>query len=176
MNVNSLVKIALFSAITAVLSQVAIPIGPVPISLGTMAVYLTAVFLSPRDAFLAQCSYLLLGVVGLPVFSNFGSGIGHLMGPTGGFAFSYPFVAFIVALSISKSSGLGINIRLMIKGFGLVIATSLCYLLGIIWFMRVTGMNLSASIPLVLLPFLLGDSIKIVVTLIVSEKVKRSSY
>lgn len=78
---------ALFAALTAVLSQISFPIPftPIVFTMGVMAVYLTAALLPKWNALLAQLVYLLLGAVGLPVFSGFNGGVGAILGPTGGY-------------------------------------------------------------------------------------------
>ncbi len=172
MKTKDLVRIAIFSALTAVLSQVVIPIGVVPISLGTFAVYISAMFLSPKNAFISQSIYLLLGVIGLPVFSNFGSGLGHLVGPTGGFALSYPFVALVSAYVISKSvTKSGKEKPLMIFA-GYILSTIVCYLFGVTWFCYTQDVSFLTALPLVCYPFIPGDLIKIVTCVIIYNRVE----
>ncbi len=90
---------AMFVAITVVFSQISFPIPGTPIvfTMGIMAVMLTGCMLPKGYAFLALLVYLLLGVCGLPVFSSFGSGLGTLLGYTGGFLMTYPIMAFLTA-------------------------------------------------------------------------------
>lgn len=173
MKTNDLVKVALFAALTAILSQVIIPIGLVPISLGTFAVYMCAIFLNPKNAFLSQVIYLLLGVIGLPVFNNFGAGIGHLMGPTGGFAISYPFVALIASSFIYKSRSYDFKVKISLITTGFILATITCYVFGITWFTYVLDMSVSEALPIVAYPFIVPDSIKIVVAIIISYRVEK---
>ncbi len=172
MKTRNLVRIAIFSALTAALSQLVIPIGPVPISLGTFAVYISAAFLSPKNAFISQVVYLILGVIGLPVFSNFGTGIAHLLGPTGGFALSYPFVALISALVISSVKGdLGVGNYFVIFS-GYTVATVICYTFGIVWFSYVVDMTIKEALPLVCYPFIPGDLIKIAISIVIYSRLK----
>lgn len=169
MKTNILVRISFFTALTAVLSQVSIPIGPVPISLGTLAVYLSAVFLKPKDAFIAQFVYLCIGVAGIPVFSNFGGGISYLLGYTGGFAISYPFVAFCAStfVILAKENE---RSKLPILIFGFILATLICYSLGIIWFCYVSSISITSALPIVVLPFIPGDLIKISIVCYIANK------
>ncbi|MFV0498675.1 MAG: biotin transporter BioY [Bacilli bacterium] len=166
MKVNNLTKIAIFSVITAVLSQISINVGFVPFSLGTFAVYLSAVFLNPKDAFLSQIVYLLLGILGLPVFSGFGLGIGHLMGYTGGFAISYPFVAVISSFFIHKYE----NKIIIFVGF--CFATLVCYIFGISWFCYTSGMEFIKALYVVCFPFIIPDLIKIFISITAVGKLK----
>lgn len=169
MNTKSLVRIALFAAITAVLSQVVIPLSFVPISLGTFAVYSCALFLTPKEAMFSQLLYLILGLIGLPVFSNFNSGIVYFVSFTGGFLFSYPFVAYVCAifrkLSVDKKNDLFFVL-------GIIIATVICYIFGVLWFSYIADMNIFAAIKIVVIPFILGDLIKIGIIVYLNKKIR----
>lgn len=169
MNAKSLVRISLFSALTAILSQISIPIGPVPISLGTFAVYLTAVFLTPKEAFYSQVVYLILGIIGIPVFSGFGSGLSHLMGYTGGFAISYPIVAFICSLSVKYYRD---NYNTIILFLGFIFATLVCYLFGVLWFSNVTKIDMFSALYIVVYPFILSDLIKITISIFIAKRIE----
>ena len=96
MKTTKLVTCALFAALTAILSQIAIPIGPVPINLATFSVFFAGALLGAKAGALSQLVYLLLGIVGLPVFSMFRGGPGVLLGPTGGYLAGYVLAAFLV--------------------------------------------------------------------------------
>ena len=78
---------ALLCALCAVLSQIQIPLPPVPLSLSLLAVYLSGALLGPRWGSAAVGCYVALGAVGVPVYAGFASGAGVLFGPTGGFLF-----------------------------------------------------------------------------------------
>ena len=88
-NTRSLTYIAIGAALIAVLSQISIPLGPVPFTLQTMALALLPAVLDGATACAAVGVYLLLGALGLPVFSGFGSGIASIVGPTGGFLWGF---------------------------------------------------------------------------------------
>jgi biotin transporter BioY len=89
---------ALFAALTAAVAwfKIPLPFTPVPITLQTLAVLLSGVMLGSYYGALSMIIYLLLGAIGLPVFAGGGSGIGALLGPTGGYLFSYPIAAFVI--------------------------------------------------------------------------------
>ncbi len=103
----SLAKTAMFTAVIAVLSQIAVPLGftPVPVSLGTLGIFLAAGLLKFPYGIVSVSVYILLGAVGLPVFANFGSGIGTLAGPTGGFILGYLIAAIIIGLILNLNKG-----------------------------------------------------------------------
>ena len=93
--VQMMMLTALMTAVICVLSPFSIPIGPVPVSLSTMAVFLCVYALGLRDGCAAVGLYILLGAFGLPVFSGFSGGIAKLSGPTGGYIIGYLFMAAI---------------------------------------------------------------------------------
>jgi len=97
-----LILTALMTAMTAVGSQIVIPIGTVPLTLQTFAVFLSGMILGPVWGGISQMAYLLLGLFGVPVFAMFTSGIGILAGPTGGFLLAFPFVAFLTGIERGK--------------------------------------------------------------------------
>ncbi|MDD4211819.1 MAG: biotin transporter BioY [Bacilli bacterium] len=93
-------KIALFTSILSIGTVLIppIPIGEINITLQTLIIMICGLLLSPLDAFIAVVLYLLLGIIGLPVFSGFKSGLGVLLGPSGGYLFSFPIASFLISL------------------------------------------------------------------------------
>ena len=89
---------ALFAALTAILSQIAIPIGPVPINLATLAVFIAGGLMGPVWGAVSMIVYVALGAVGVPVFAMFTGGISIIVGPTGG---------YIIAVSYTHLKALG---------------------------------------------------------------------
>ena len=81
----AMVTTAFMAAVTCILAPLSIPIGPVPISLTNLAIYLSLYLLNWKRGTISYCLYLLIGLAGLPVFSGFSGGIGKLAGPTGGY-------------------------------------------------------------------------------------------
>ena len=167
MKLRSVVMCGLMTAVTAVLSQIAIPLpfSPVPVSLGVLAVFLCGGLLSPGEAALSQLAYLLLGVVGVPVFSSFGSGVGKLLGPTGGFLFSYPLMAVVVSFSVKWGfSNRKYMMQTLISVSGMVGAMLVCYACGTAWFCYQQQVSVSAALGMCVIPFLLPDALKIALT------------
>lgn len=97
---RDLALIAVFAALTAVLSFVAIPIGPVPITLQTLAVILAGIILGPWRGFLAVALWVVVGLAGLPVFAGGTGGLATLAGPTVGYLLSFPFAAALAGLLV----------------------------------------------------------------------------
>ena len=101
-NTYQLTATALMAAVLCALASMSITIGIVPISLATFVIYLDAYILGSRMATVSTFIYLLLGLVGLPVYSGFSSGPAKLFGPTGGYLFGYLFLAFISGWFIER--------------------------------------------------------------------------
>ena len=146
---------ALLCALCAVLSQILIPLPPVPISLSLLGVHLSGALLGRRWAAAAVGCYVLLGAVGVPVFAGFSGGVSVLLGPTGGFLFGYILCAWIVGRIARRSSSRRVLLLAMAAG------TLACYALGTAWFSFVSGTNLAGSLSACVLPFIPGDALKI---------------
>ena len=76
---------ALMTALMCALGPLSIPIGPVPISLTNFVIYIAIYLLGTKSGTISYCLYLLIGMVGLPVFSGYSGGLSKLAGPTGGY-------------------------------------------------------------------------------------------
>src|SRR3972149_2239077 len=126
--IKGMVFAALFAALTAAVSPFKIPLGftPVPITLQTLMVLLSGAMLGPYYGALAMILYILVGALGLPVFAGGGSGIGALLGPTGGYLFSY----FIAAFAIGKILQLRKSPRAIDYVVAMVVGTLIIYVLG----------------------------------------------
>ncbi len=167
-SVKHMTLIGLMAALICILGPLALPIGPVPISLATLIVYFTVYVLGMKRALLSCIIYLLLGMVGLPVFSGYTGGLGKLMGPTGGYLIGYLVIAVIAGLFIDKWTS---NYALCI--LGLVLGTAGCYLLGTVWLAYQNHMTFQAALAAGVLPFLIGDSIKIILAAVVGPIIRK---
>ena len=158
---------SLFAALVAVGAFISIPIGPVPIVLQNFFVLLAALLLGPRWGLAAVSVYLLAGICGLPVFAGGTAGIGRIMGPTGGYLLGYLPAVFITAW-ISEKGGrkTWTDIAAMICGSLLV------YGCGVPWLKMVTGMPFSKALMLGMVPFLIGDALKIAAAVPVARAIR----
>lgn len=165
-SVREIVLCGMFAAITAVLSQISIPIGPVPISCSWIAVFLTGLLLPMRPAVLSQLVYLLLGAIGVPVFAGFQSGVARLAGPTGGYLLAYPIMVLIVSAMMKvydkKLGEKPMALRALFLVGALVLPAVVCYASGTAWFTVFSGSSFEKALTLTVLPFLAGDAAKIV--------------
>lgn len=146
---------ALLCAALCVLSQIQIPLPPVPLSLSLLAVHLCGALLGSRWGAAAVSCYVFLGAVGVPVFAGFCGGVSVLFGPTGGFLFGYILCALTVG-RLTKLLGFT-RCTLMIS---MASGTAMCYMLGMAWFSLTTGTGLAGSLSVCVLPFIPGDLVK----------------
>lgn len=156
--VKELAIAAVLTAVTCVLAPISIPIGPVPISLAVFCIFLIGIMLSPHLAVLSVLVYLMLGTVGVPVFSNYECGFQKLIGPTGGFLFAYPFMVLI----ISFSAVLFKRKNIISIGTGMILSLVVMYTFGTVWFVISTGSTIKNALIVCVTPFILVDLLKMV--------------
>lgn len=159
---------ALFSALISVLAYVSIPLPyGVPITGQTFGVMLAGLLLSPLQAFMSVLTFLLLGAVGVPVFSQGRAGVGVLVGPSGGYLVG--FLVGVVVISLlcrKKDSYLRMAVSAIIGGIIVV------YLLGVPWLAHTTGVGIVDKIETGALIFLPGDLIKVILSVFLAKKIK----
>ncbi len=168
--VNDLVYTAIAAALIAVCAWISIP-TVVPFTLQTFGVFLVLSLLGARRGTLAILVYILLGAVGVPVFSGFSGGPGILFGNTGGYIVGF----------LAMGGAYGITVRLMGKSLrseilGLLLGLLLCYTLGTVWFMVVYSrskgaVELGAVLSWCVIPFIIPDLIKLSLALLLSRRI-----
>ena len=164
-------RTALFAAVIALLSPFSIPLGPVPITLSLFAVLLSAVVLDWKQAAAAVAVYILLGVIGLPVFSGGKGGAAVLAGATGGYIWSYILCAVIASLVAGKTCAQGVK-RMLITAAGCVCGVIVCYICGTLQFSAVAGRTFVESLSVCVIPFIIPDLIKCVCASILGTQIK----
>ncbi|MDU5084350.1 biotin transporter BioY [Veillonella sp.] len=169
METRRLTKMALLTALLCVSAWISFPLpfSPVPVIALTLVATLTGLILSPKDAFIVFLVYILLGVIGLPVFAGGTSGIAKFWGPTGGFIISWPFAYTLLSICKGKSKSF-----LSYTWRSIVITIPVVYIFGIAGFMIVTGTPLWAAISAAMIPYLPGDIVKCVVAAWLATKIK----
>lgn len=169
MKVRDIAFIAIATALMCILAPISVPIGIVPITLGTLALYLIGAILGPVKATIAIILYILLGLAGLPVFSGFKSGAAVLTGPTGGFIVGYIPAVFAQSLFTSKFST-----RKSAYVFGILFGTVIIYGFGVAWFLlMVKGKyTFEQAMAACVYPFLIGDSVKLILAVSIGYKLR----
>ena len=154
----AMVVTALMAAVTCILAPLSVPIGPVPISLTNFAIYLSLYLLDWKKGTLSYLIYLLLGLVGLPVFSGFTGGLAKLAGPTGGYIIGFIPMAIIAGIVIDKFTNRGIQIIGMI---------------GTAWFCLQAGYTVGAALAVCVIPFIPADLCKMIIAMIIGPMVRK---
>jgi len=147
---------SMMATLMAVGAYIAIPVGPVPIVLQNLFVMLAALLLGGRWGFISVCVYLLAGAVGLPVFAGGTGGLGKFVGPTGGYLIGFAIAAYLMGTISERGKG-----RVVVDVLAMLVGTIVVYAVGVSWLKVVTGMTFSKAIAVGVLPFLLGDVLKI---------------
>lgn len=158
---------ALMAAVTCVLAPIAIPVGPVPISLTNLVVYFTVFVLGVKAGTGSYCLYVLLGIVGLPVFSGYAGGLGKIAGPTGGYIVGFIFMALIGGFVMEKSRR-----KLIPTMIGWILGTAVDYAMGTAWFVYVANCSIGYALTVCVIPFIIGDVAKIVVGTLLGKAVR----
>ena len=162
MSTRNAAYIAMMAVILCVCSWLTIPFT-VPFTMQTFAVYCALLLLGGRRGLLAIGLYILLGLVGLPVFSGFQGGPGHLLGLTGGYIIGFLFTGLGYLLMESKLRSLGFLPRILLLALDLLP----CYLVGTLWFTAVSRLHGSeigffSALGLCVVPYILPDLLKVV--------------
>ena len=167
--VRDMAFIALFTAMICAVAPISFAIGPIPLSFATLAVYLAVGALGWKNGVISVLLYVALGAMGLPVFTNFEGGFHKIVGVTGGYIIGY----------IPCALAIGIVVEVFRKKFfsyifGMVIGTVLLYTCGTAWFVIQTGNSLAVSLGLCVTPFLIGDTIKIILACMIVPQLQNA--
>lgn len=169
-NTRDMVYIAMFAVLIAVCSWISVP-ATVPFTLQTFGVFVTVGVLGGKRGSLSVLVYLLLGMIGVPMFAGFSGGIGCLLGSTGGYIIGFLFSALVMwgmEMAFGKSR--------FVLVLSMILGLMVCYLFGTIWFMtvyaRTTGaIGVMTALGWCVFPYIIPDGIKIVLAMILCKKV-----
>jgi biotin transport system substrate-specific component len=169
---RSVLLIGLFAAVMAVCAWISVP-APIPFTLQTLAVFLASSLLGGRRALAALAVYVMLGLIGLPVFSRFGAGLGVILGPTGGFILGFFFAVLISSLVVSRFGK-----RPVFMFIGHTLGLLALYAFGTAWY--VLGyqsgqqMGVWAALSACVFPFIIPDMLKISLAILIDRRVERA--
>lgn len=177
---RQLAMCAVMAAVMCVIAPISIPAGVISITGGTLAIYLTAYLLGGKWGAVSTLVYLLVGFVGLPVFSNYMGGAERLLGPTGGYLVGYlPMMLLAgaaVEFTLRRFGGGGRGaavIALLLQFLGMVLATAVLYAFGTAWYCVQAGVGLQKALAACVFPFIPFDLAKIVIALLAGAPVRR---
>ncbi len=169
------ILISLFTAIVAVCSLITIP-APVPFTLQTLGIFCALAVLGGKNGTITIVLYTVLGIVGVPVFSGFSAGPGHLLGATGGYIIGFILCALVYWLVTKLCNN---SPKATISGLSLGLLT--CYITGTLWYAfvylgEISVKSLFSAIIVCIVPFLIPDIIKLIVAVLISKKLQSINY
>ncbi len=172
MKTQQIARAGLCVALLAVSAWISIPLGPVPFTLQTLALALLPAVLDRPAALATVAVYLLLGAVGLPVFSGFSGGIVRIVGPTGGFLWGF-LIGIFVATSLVKvlPSSWSLVTRVLVGDIALLFISYVC---GTAQLMIVASMDIAPALAAAVLPFIIPDAVKLAVGASIGAAVARA--
>jgi len=168
MSTRGMIYASLFGALTAMGALISIPLQPVPVTLQTMFLYLAGSLLGGSLGALSQVIYVILGAIGLPVFSGGKAGLGVFLGPTGGYLVGFIAAAFVTG-KIGRSRP---DAGLLWLVFAMLAGTAVVYALGVLQLVLVGKLPLGKAAAVGVLPFLPGDALKIAAASVITLKVR----
>ena len=172
-SVKDMALCAMFAALMAICAWISLHVMEISFTLQLFAVFLACGLLGGKRGSIACLVYLLLGAVGLPVFTGFKGGLGALLGVTGGY-----IVGFLAACLIYWLVTALLGEKAWVQLTGMILGLIACYALGSVWFMVVYARN-SGAIGFVavlskcVFPFLIPDGCKIALAFLLTRRLKR---
>lgn len=168
LSARDLTRIALMVGCIAVCSWISVPF-PVPFTLQTFGVFFALRVLGGKKGCAAIAVYILLGAVGLPVFSLFRGGLAHLIGPTGGYIFGF-LLSGIVYAACERIRPHARRAALL----GMAAALAACYAAGTVWFVLTAGQSVrfGAALMTCVVPYIVPDLLKIALAEFLFEKLR----
>lgn len=162
--------LAICVALNVVCAWVTVPFFTIPFTLQTFGIFFTLYFLGAKKGSIAIFIYILLGLIGVPVFSGFKSGIPALAGATGGYIIGFLLSGLVYLIFDRKNKVLRI--------VGLYVGLLLCYVGGTLWFVFVYGqsgkeMSFLTALTLCVFPFVAFDALKIVLAVLLFDLLKK---
>ncbi|WP_282920652.1 biotin transporter BioY [Ignavigranum ruoffiae] len=175
MKIKTLTVSAIFLALLIVCSQISVPLPPVPITLQTFAVFLIGLILPVKYAFLTTATYLLAGLVGLPVFAQWSGGFSKVLSPTFGFVISFIIASGFMSLYLRDKTSKSLKDYI----FACLIGTVIIYLVGLTYLTIILNLVMNNQYTFVqilnfaFIPFIPGDILKMVLAVIVAKKTEK---
>lgn len=166
-NIRATAYVGIFAAALCITAPWSISIDPVPLSLATLIIYITGAILPVKYSFFAVLVYILLGAVGLPVFSGFQGGFHVLVGVTGGYIAGYLPCVLLTGLLLKNRHD-----KIYMYPIAMLAGTVVLYAIGTAWFVYSAAKALSYAVSVCVTPFIAGDLIKIAVATLIGFTVR----
>lgn len=171
-SVKQMTLMALMTALICVIAPFSIPLGfsPVPISFTNFAIYIAAYVIGMKRTTISFFIYLLIGIIGVPVFAGFNSGAGVLLGPTGGYLIGFIFLALVSGYFIDKYPS-----KIVMCIAGMILGLVICYAFGTAWLAIQNKMTFMQAMLIGVVPYLIGDAIKIAVAAVIGPQLRKAA-
>ncbi|MDD3185273.1 MAG: biotin transporter BioY [Anaerostipes sp.] len=171
MDMRQMTLVGLMTAVLCILGPLSItlPFTPIPISFTNLGIYFIIFILGWKLSTMSVVVYILLGMVGLPVFSGFSGGAAKVAGPTGGYLIGFIFMAIIAGWFVERFEG-----KILMYMIGMVVATAVTYAFGTAWLCVQMHLTPIQGLTVGVLPYIPGDIVKMIVGILVGSKVKKA--
>ena len=168
--VKSMTYIGLITALICVVAPLTVPLpfSPVPISFANLIIYLCAVIVGTKKVTISVLLYILIGAVGVPVYSGYNSGIQRIVGPTGGYLLGFIACAVFTGLFVEKFEN-----KIYMYAVGMIIGTVICYIIGSVWLSYSNSLTFMQALWGGVVPFVPGDIVKIVIAVLTGYKMRK---
>ena len=168
--VKSMTYIGLITALICVVAPLTVPLpfSPVPISFANLIIYLCTVIVGTKKGTISVLLYILIGAVGVPVYSGYNAGLQRIVGPTGGYLLGFIACAVFTGLFAEKFEN-----RIYMYAVGMVIGTAVCYIMGTVWLSYSNSLTFMQALCAGVVPFVPGDAVKIVIAALAGYKMRK---
>lgn len=169
--IQDITMIGLMAALICILGPLSVtfPFTPIPISFTNLAIYFVIMVAGWKKGTISYLVYLLIGAVGIPVFSGFGAGLAKIAGPTGGYLAGFIFLALISGFFVEKFPDNYLMIVL-----GMILGTAVTYAFGTLWLCGQMNLTFVQGLYAGVIPYLPGDAVKILIGVVAGQSVRKS--
>ncbi|MGH4140005.1 biotin transporter BioY [Clostridium sp.] len=167
---RNLIITSLFTALTAVGGFISIPLGPIPVTLQTLFVVLSGLILGAKLGALSQITYIILGLIGFPIFAGGTGGLTSVVTPAFGFLIGFIFAAYVIGKLTEKNKSLYKII------YSVILGSFVIYIIGVPYFYFIftnylgKGINFYTALKYACIPFIPGDIIKAIIAIILAKQ------
>jgi len=173
LSIRDITHIGIFTALTSIGAFISIPIGPVPITLQSLFVLLSGIILGSKKAVFSQIAYVLLGLIGLPIFAGFLGGLQKIFEPSFGFLVGYIIAAYCVGFFIENKPKTIKNMSIaVLMGTLIIYAIGLPYMYYILNIMLTNNFAIINILKMGMLVFIPGDALKAASAVLIGKKLQ----
>lgn len=176
LSTRDITQIGMFTALTAVGAFISIPVGPVPITLQSFFVLLSGIILGSKKAMYSQIAYILLGLIGLPIFAGFTGGLQSIIKPSFGFLIGYIFMAYCVGKITKKNHNPKSISMAVFAGTVVLYAIGLPYMYYILNIMLAKNLTVMQIFTMGMFMFIPGDTLKAIIAVLVGKKISSTIF